>query len=176
MRPPQMTSIRPLYSDPFQTWHTTFQGPEDKQNVAEGCTVYRILRVCVVCIWEPYHQQTSPVGMGFYLPQVSHTNPFPLLARIRRIWLRPSPSTAPLCSFSIPVYALPQLSPMQNRWYWVYVEVPSSLKLSSEVFLTGFHYSRHRCLWYDGRTRCNRAVVAPWLRQLTLLFCSIMYV
>ena len=38
-------------------------------------------------------------------------------------------------SFSIPVYALPRLSPLQNRWYWMYVEVLPSVKLSSEVFL-----------------------------------------
>ena len=72
----------------------------------------------------------------FYLLPVSHTNP-PLLARIRRIYIKGISEylRIPTVSFSIPVYALPQLSPMQNRWYWVYVEVLSSVKLGSEAFL-----------------------------------------
>ena len=82
----------------------------------------------------------------------------PLLARTRRFFVKGISEYRPTVPFSIPVYALPQLSPMQNRWYWVYVEVLPSVKLSSEVLLTG---SIPRGIRAPDMKRCTYVFIAP---------------
>ena len=131
----------------FKTSCTTFHDPEGRQNDPEADTVYGIPRVWAVCT--PCDKPITIkclrciCGSSIFCRSAILT---PLLARMRRIYIKGISEYRPTVSFSIAVYALPRLSPVRNRWYWVYVEVLSSVKLSSDVFLTGFHSSRHRCL------------------------------
>ena len=93
-----------------QTSCTTFQGTEGRQDSPRSYTVYGILGVHAAWTLCDNLSQTNASGLHgfFYLPPVSHTNPFPLLARIRRIHAFPSSRFF----IYVPVYASHQLSPM----------------------------------------------------------------
>ena len=43
-------------------------------------------------------------------------------------------------------------------------------------FLAAFHFSRHRCFWYDRWTHCIRVLIVPWLCRITRLFCNVLHV